>query len=298
MEATQIDMTGYVKSGEGANGSSYDKIGDPGVMVKMYNPDYDRNAIVSEVEIARKVYGIGVKSPEPGELVTDGERLGIRFRRIEGKRSYSRMLADEPERVDELSREFARNCKALHSVKCPEGMFPDAKQQFLDLLAADREFTAEQQAVMAGFIRSVPEADTAVHGDMHIGNAISTLPSGAALDTPHDIYFIDLGYFAKGCPLFDMGMLMNVCLIADEEFRFHDLHIHADLARKVWESFVDEYFFADDRLGEKWFGKGATPETVFEGLKPYCAVKMLLVEYNLGFMPPHYAAFIRETFGF
>lgn len=291
-------MTGYVKSGEGANGSSYDKIGDPDVMVKMYNAEYDRQSIIDEVEVAGKVYGIGVKSPEPGELVTDGERLGIRFRRIVGKRSFSRMLADEPLRADEFAREFARNCKMLHATECPDGLFPDAKQQFLDLLAADKAFTPGEQKVIADFIKNVPSATTAIHGDMHIGNLISTLPAGAPMDTPHDVYFIDLGYFAKGCPLFDLGMMMNICLIADEEFRFHDFHVHRDITEKVWDSFVDEYFFGPEQLGRKWFGPDASVESVNAGLKPFCAVKMLLVEYNLGFMPPHYEAFVRNTFGF
>lgn len=291
-------MSDYVKSGEGSNGASYDCISDPSMMVKLYNTDYPRDTIALEHETARKVYDLGIPSPEPGEIVTDGERLGIRFRRIRGKRSYSRMLADEPERCDEFAREYARYCKMLHSTKCPEGVFPDAREQFLHMLDSDTAFTRDQQKVIADFIRSVPDYSTAVQGDMHMGNAISTLPLGAPLSAPHEVYFIDLCYFAHGCPLFDLGMLQNICLFADDDFRFGDFHVHGDITKAFWISFVDEYFFGPEKLGEKWFGPGVSYEGVNEGLMPYYSVKMLLVEFNLGFMPPIYADLIRKTFNF
>lgn len=297
-KAILLDMSDYIQSGEGANGASYDCISDQSVMVKLYNTDYPVDPIYSELEVARKVYEIGVPSPEPGELVTDGERLGIKFRRIVGKRSYSRMLADEPERYDEFAREYARHCKKVHQIECPEGMFPDAREQFLYMLDVSKEFTPSQKNVIADFIRSVPDCNTAVHGDMHMGNGISTLPVGAPLSTPHEFYFIDLGYFAHGCPLFDLGMMQNICLFADEDFRFHDFHIHGALTKKFWNSFADEYFFGPEKYGEKWFGKNATIDTVNDGMMPYYSVKMLLVNFNLGFMPPSYLELIRKTFGF
>lgn len=297
-KAKYIDINEYVKSGEGANGSSYDLKSDSRVMIKLYNEDYPTDTIYTELDTARKVFELGIPSPEPGELVTDGSRIGIKFRRIVGKRSFSRMIADEPERVDEYSREFARHCKKLHSTECPEGVFPEAKPQFMHLLEADKAYTDSQKAVIADFILKAPDCGTVLHGDMHIGNMISTLPKGAPITDPHDIYFIDLGYFARGCPLFDIGMMQNICLYSDEEFRRHDFHITGEQTKQVWESFCDEYFFGPERFGEKWFGAGATPDSVRMAMRPYVCMKLLLVEYNLGFMLPHYDRIIRETFGF
>ena len=91
-----IDLKKYIRTGEGANGESYDSVEDPEVMVKIYNADYPTDTIFSELEVAKKVYSLGVPSPQPGEIITDGERIGIRFKKIIGKRSYSRAIADEP----------------------------------------------------------------------------------------------------------------------------------------------------------------------------------------------------------
>ena len=281
----KLDMSLYVQSGEGANGCSYDLIGNPEVMVKMYNEGYDTNSIFVEQEVARKVYELGIPSPEPGEMVTDGKRIGIRFKRIVGKRSYSRMLADEPERVGEFSREFARYCKNIHSVECPDGLFPDAKEQFLHLLDADRQFSASQKKVFGDFIRNVPECTTALHGDMHMGNAISTLGHGAPIDSPHNVYFIDLGAAACGSQMWDLSMMMQFCVFATEDFIKDALHIDKATALRSWEYFVDEYF--DHKY---------TPEEAGNMLKPYVACKELFIEFAAGFLPEHLQQLVRETF--
>lgn len=285
MEILRVNLEDYRKSGAGANGESFDCIADSSVMMKLYNPDYPTETIFSELEVARKVYELGVPSPEPGELVTDGERIGIRFRRIVGKRSFSRMLADEPERYDELAREFARCCLKLHSTECPDGVFPDAKPQFQALLDADKYLDARQKAKASAFLQNIPDARTALHGDLHIGNIISTLPYGALLSQPHDLYFIDLGYFAHGCPLLDLGMMRCICITSDEEFRQKEMHIDASLAAKVWASFVDEYF-----------GGRLSVEEADALILPYQALKCFLVEYNLnGRLPSSYAELVRSV---
>ncbi len=285
MEIISINLEDYRRSGAGANGESYDCIADNSVMLKLYNSDYPTDTIFSELDVARKVYELGVPSPEPGELVTDGQRIGIRFRRIVGKRSFSRMLADEPERYDELAREFARCCLKLHSTECPDGVFPDAKPQFQALLDADVYLDARQKAKASAFLQDIPDARTALHGDLHIGNVISTLPFGAPLSQPHSLYFIDLGYFARGCPLLDLGMMRCICVTSDDEFRRKEMHIDASLAAKVWASFVDEYF-----------GGSLSVEEADALITPYQALKCFLIEYNLnGFLPPNYAELVRSV---
>jgi len=289
MNATLINLEkDYRQSGEGANGASYDCISDPGIMVKMYFPEYPVQPIFDELEVARKVYDLGIPSPEPGEIVTDGTRLGIRFRRIVGKRSFSRMLADEPERTEEFARELARWFKKIHSVECPEGMFPDGKQQFRDMLRQLKGLTEEESAFLGKLIDEMPDAKTALHGDMHFGNIITTLPKGAPLSDPHETYFIDLGYFSQGHPLLDLGMMMSICVYSTEEFVFHDMHIHKEQAREVFGYFIDEYFFGDDRIAEKWFGHGQTPETIMEILRKSYCVKSILIAFNIGSPLPEF----------
>lgn len=290
-----VDMSRYVMTGAGSNGESYDSLDNPDMMIKLYNATYPTQPVIDELEIAKKVYSIGVPSPEPGELVESDGRLGIRFCKVAGKRSFSRAVADEPERVEEYAREFARHGKMLHSTPCPDGMFESVKDQYLKLLDADKTFTPAEREVMRRFIKHMPDCNTAVHGDFHMGNLLTTLPKGAPMSDPHDILFIDLGYFAYGCPLLDIGMLDCICNYSEEQFVQHDMHISSELARKFWHYFVDEYFFGPEKLGEKWFGPQAKQSEISPMMAPYTSIKLLLVAFNLGFMPENYIPLVRKA---
>ncbi len=290
-----VDMSRYVQNGAGANGESFDCLDDESVMLKLYNASYPIQPVIDELEIARLVYDLGVPSPKPGELVEVDGRVGIKFRKVLGKRSYSRALADEPERVEEFAREFAVYAKKLHSTVCPEEMFPEEKPQFLALLDAYEGLSEQEYEILRRFILSLPDCNTAVHGDLHTGNLLTTLPKGAPLSSPHEVLFIDLGYFASGCPLLDIGMLDAVCNYGNEEYRIKEMHVGHEITSKFWKYFVDEYFFAADKLGEYWFGEGVRPEDIEERMLPYTAVKMLLVAFNAGFMPPEYVRLMKDA---
>ncbi len=81
LEAIRIDLADYEYAGEGANGVSYNHRSDPDMMLK---PDRSGRFTqpLDELRIARKVFEAGIPTPEPGDYVTDGERYGVRFRRI------------------------------------------------------------------------------------------------------------------------------------------------------------------------------------------------------------------------
>jgi len=293
-----IDMNDYVLSGEGANGCSYDSKADPDLMVKLYNSSYPKEPIVSEYEVAKKVYDCGFNCPMPGELVTDGERIGIQFRRIRGKRSYSTAISQEPERLEEFTREFARVGKKLHSSPVPEGVFPDFKTSFKHMIKSEKCYTDAQKEKILTYLDSLPDACTAMHGDFHIGNVIFTLPHGAPLSDPHDIFLIDLGYFSKGYPLLDLGILNITMNYLDADYSFKLFHITPEQRHQVWDVFVDEYFFAEDKLGEHYFGRGVTHEEVNTHLFKLMAIQIFLVSFNAGEMYPYLDVLVRKAFEF
>ncbi|MBQ2209560.1 MAG: hypothetical protein II404_06305 [Prevotella sp.] len=46
---------------------------------------------------------MGIPSAESLEYVTDGQRYGMIVERIQGKESFGRIIADHPERLEELA---------------------------------------------------------------------------------------------------------------------------------------------------------------------------------------------------
>jgi len=257
MEAIKIDLKDYVHSGEGANGESFNHVSDPDVMMKLYNPGKITQPL-DEMLMARKVYQLGIPTPEPGDYVTDGERYGIRFRRITGKVSYARATGDNPEKVAQYAQEFADMCLDLHKVHVDKSMFENVKDRYYRLLEQNPFFTSPQKDAIGKFISDAPDTDTAIHGDLQFGNAIF------AGDKK---YFIDLGDFCYGYNMFDLGMVYLCCYVSDEAFIQEAFHMPKSLSEKFWDYFAPAYFGADRPMKD-----------INEQIMPYAGLKTLIVE--------------------
>lgn len=239
-----IDLNDWTQTGGGAVGTSYFHKTDPTLMLKFMSADVKMEQIEKELAHSRGVYNLGLPTPKPGELVTDGKRNGLIFERIVGKRSYAKMIGEEPENIDTLARQFAEVTKLLHSTKCDKAVFPDVKDCFGQMIR-DNIFRSDSLKEKAlNMLNAMPDTDTCLHGDLHFGNII-TARSGR--------YFIDLGNFCYGYPLFDMGMmeaLLMFCTETHERF-FHEFHCNYDQATLFWEEALKQYFGQDTDVRKK-----------------------------------------------
>jgi uncharacterized protein (TIGR02172 family) len=277
MEPILIDLNDYVRTGEGANGASYNHKTDPSLMLKMYFRIFE--AARHELEMAQKVYAAGIPTPKPGDLVTDGEKIGILFHRIEGKKSYARACGDNPERTEEYAREFAQLCKHLHATHLDTTQFRNIKDHLYALLETNPFFTDSQKEKIHAFIAAAPDADTAIHGDLQFGNGIFVEQDGNR--TP---YFIDLGDFCYGYPMFDIGMVYLTCKLNDEEWSQVQFHMSNATAARFWDAFSLEYF-----------GPDADLKAIEEEVKIYAGLKTLIIERDTHRPMPEFRAMLEGT---
>lgn len=277
MEPIKIDLNDYVRTGEGANGASYNHKTDPSIMMKLYFRNFE--AAKLELELAQKVYRMGIPTPEPGDLVTDGNQMGIRFRRIDGKKSYSRACGDNPEKALEYGKEFAQLCRKLHSIHVDTTQFESVKDRLYTMLANNPDFTPEQKQKLRDFIAAAPEADTAIHGDLQFGNAIFTEKDGVRTS-----YFIDLGDFCYGYPMFDIGMVYLCCCLNDESWTMEVNHMTNATAARFWDAFALEYF-----------GEDANMEEVMKQVKIYAGLKTIMIERDTHCPMPQFRAMLEGT---
>ena len=275
MEPVLINMDDYVRTGEGANGASYNHKTDPTIMLKMYFRNFE--AASQELELAKKVYAAGIPTPEPGDLVTDGKQIGIRFRRIEGKKSYSRACGDDPEHTEDYAREFAQLCKKLHSIHVDTTQFESVKDRLYRMLDNNPDFTPEQKQKIHDFIASAPEADTAIHGDLQFSNGIFVPTTNDKRQTTK--YFIDLGDFCYGYPMFDIGMVYLCCKLNDEAWTMEQYHMSNAVAARFWDAFAPEYFGPDADLVE-----------IEKQVRIYAGLKTLVVERDAHRPMPEFRA--------
>ena len=270
MDALKISLDDYILSGGGANGESYDHKTDPSVMLKLYFPGKIQQPL-DEMRLARKVYESGIPTPEPGEyVVTEEGRYGIRFHRILGKISYSRATGDHPENVQQYAEEFAEMSLQLHATHVDTTQFESVKDRYYRLLAENPFFTVDEKYKLSHFIDSVPDTDTALHGDLQFSNAIFA---------GNERYFIDLGDFCYGNPLFDVGMVYLCCNLSNEDFIRETFHMEKATAIRFWEHFAPAYF-----------GKERSLKEIDKEIRPFAGLKTLIIERDTQCPMPEFRA--------
>ena len=275
MNETRINLNDYESSGAGALGESYISKSNPNILLKLYSREREQMGY-DEYERARKVYQIGVPCPAPGELVrTEEGLLGIQFHRIVGKKSYARALSEHPERLEAYAARFAEECKKLHAIRPEPGLFPTAKEQCLMHLRLNKFLSDEEKAGLERYVGNLPDADTALHGDLHYGNIIFTEDGKQ--------YFIDLGDFCTGSPLFDLAIIYRQTCKMTEAFIKENYHIDAATAKAFWHAFVPQYFGSDARI-----------EEVEAMLEPYNTLRSLSLEQSLNKYRPEIRPALRE----
>jgi len=258
-------------------GESYNHKDNPEIMLKVYPVEWKKLAL-KEYGCAVKAFSLGVPTPEPKDLIIlpDG-RLGVVFQRIQDKKSFAKAIGEDPSRTEELAARFAAMCKTLHSTRVNKEEVASTKEFFAGVFENGKYLTSAQKDKVFRFIADAPEADTAIHGDLHFGNAIFR---------GDESWFIDIGEFGYGNPLFDLGIFMSVTSYTSEEMMRKLYHMDRNTAVRFWNAFLGDYFGADRPLKD-----------LEEEIKPYAALRSLFVQQVIGRLPPERQELVKCIIG-
>ena len=80
-----IDLNDYVQTGEGGTSLTYTHKMCP-TMAKLFNLVNEAELAEREFQTARAVFEMGIPTPEPLRLVTDGERRGVEYELIKNNK--------------------------------------------------------------------------------------------------------------------------------------------------------------------------------------------------------------------
>lgn len=234
--ATLINMDDYEESGDGYTAISYNHK-DGHTMVKLYNDFMPRHIPQRELASAFKLIKMGIQTPFPGRFVTDGKRFGAEFQRISPKRSYARAISQEPEKIEHYALRFAQRCRELHHTPCDTNMFPNIIDIYRHTIANAKNYSHDEKEKIMDFVNQSPYATTCIHGDLHIGNIITN---------DMEDWWIDLGDFAYGHPMFDLGMTYFTAMCNNDEMTQRLYHISGEQYRQFWHIFIRAYFGTND----------------------------------------------------
>ena len=270
----EIDLSHFTKSGEGLNGVSYN--GDDGAtLLKLYNPFVPPSLVEQEKRIATRAFQLGIPTPLAGEIVSEGEQRGLLYERIVGKKSFARAISQEPDHLGMYAERFASMCRTLHQTPCDTVVFPDVVDYYENVIRSNGDFSDAEKDRMMTFLHDVPKAATCLHGDMHIGNVITT--------GKEDLW-IDMSDFSYGNPLFDLGMFFLACHCNPDEMTMDLYHVDNATMRSFWDIFIRHYYEgeSDASIAEKE-----------RSIAKFAALKMVYYA-NIGTMVPSMKYFIQS----
>ena len=254
-EIQRINLDDYIQTGEGGTALTYTHK-DGLSLAKLYNPGFEADRAKAEFLTARAVFELGIPSPEPFRLITDGQRSGAEYELIKNKRSYTRIISQEPERLEEISLKFARMAKELHAKQADTTRLQSYKQRIANFYHEKDMVPEDYKQQVLQFLDTVPDTPRCLHGDLHIGNIIT--------DGQRDLW-IDLGEFAYGVPEWDLALLWTMCHNMPGDRVEHIFHITHDTMQAHWDIFFPAYLGTND------------PQAIHEAtqrLLPYYAAKV------------------------
>ena len=228
----QINLEDYIQSGEGGQALTYIRK-DGSAMAKMFQFGLGSDTVEREFRISRAVYEAGIPCPRPIRLVTDGKCFGAEYEVVANKRSFTRIISEEPQRLEALTRKFAGLGKQLQSMPADTDVFPDMKEVIRPWIEKSACISETLRGRLLGTLDNIPSPRTCLHGDFHIGNIIT--------DGEKD-YWIDLGDFAYGAPEWDLSMNFYLAYYLSPENMEKLFHLDPATFRRHWALLVKSYY--------------------------------------------------------
>ena len=235
-EFERINLDDYIQTGEGGTALTYNHK-DGKTLAKLFMPSLAADTAVREFRINQVVYESGLPTPKPIRLITDGTRFGAEYELIQPKRSFTRIISQEPDQLVPLSERFAVLAKQIHQTPADTTRLPDMRELVGTWIDRLENLPNDYKERLHRFIDTVPSTPTCLHGDLHIGNIIT--------DGSRDLW-IDVGDFAYGAPQWDLGMMFYTANCISAERADSIFHLDNDMLRAHWKAFAPVYYGTDD----------------------------------------------------
>lgn len=234
----QVSIDGAEEIGRGANGTIYRIDGDN--VVKVYNDPDSLDDIQMEREKARTALVLGIPTAISYDVVKVGDTYGSVFELLDA-RSFAKILATEPDKMDWCVDEFTGLLKKIHGTEVPEGDLPDMKDTVISWAEFMTDYLPEEAgAKLLSMVKAVPQDQHMIHGDYHTKNVELT---------GDEVLLIDMDTLAVGNPVFELGSMFNAFIGFSEvdhdqikQFQGFDY----ETSRTFWDKVLAAYLGTQD----------------------------------------------------
>ncbi len=228
-----VSVEGCEEIGRGANGTIY-RI-DHDNVVKVYNNADALSDIKHEREVAKLALILGIPTAISYDVVRVGNSYGSVFELLNA-RSFSKILADEPDKMDWCVKEYVGMLHKIHDTVVPAGKLPDMKETVLSWATALRDhLPREAGEKLLSLVNAVPHDDHMIHGDYHTKN----------LELQNDeVLIIDMDTLAVGNPIFELASIYNAFIgfsEMDHEVVKHFQGFDFEISKTFWHKALAAY---------------------------------------------------------
>ena len=228
-----VSVDGCEVIGRGAKGTIY-RI-DRDNVVKVYNDADALDDIRHEREMAKEALILGIPTAISYDVVKVGEGYGSVFELLNA-RSFSSILAEEPEKMDWCVQEYAEMLRKIHGTLVPPGKMPDIRENTILLVRSIRDLLPERDwKKLLDLDEAIPPDNHMVHGDYHTKNLV--VQDG-------EVLLIDMDTLSVGNPIFDLVYMFTAYIGFTEldpnvikEFQGFD----AETGRTFWRRSLGAY---------------------------------------------------------
>ena len=228
-----VSVEGCEEIGRGANGRVY-RI-DQDNVVKVYKNADALDDIKHEREVAKLALILGLPTAISYDVVRVGESYGSVFELLNA-RSFSNILATEPEKMDWCVDEFVNLLRKIHETEVPKGKLPDMKQTALNWTTFMQDYLPQEAGrKLVSLIDALPQNNHMIHGDYHTKNVVLQ---------GDEVLIIDMDTLAVGHPVFELASMFNAFIgfaEFDHEHIRHFMGFDFETSSVFWHKVLSKY---------------------------------------------------------
>ncbi len=237
----KVSIDGLELIGKGMTGSVYRM--DEETVIKVFNQNINFDMIIKqENNKARNAFISGIPTAIPYDIVRVGNCYGTVYELLDAKDLVT-VISEDKEHMDDYIRAFAQTVREMHETKVDAEKFEPTKEKSIQAVAyLASVLSPEEMDKVREIYANVPDRDTFIHGDCHIGNAM--MQDGRMM-------FIDLATAGMGHPIYDMGSMYSLfCERANDPKAIAEspvlCHFTQEEIRRIWNVYIRSYLGTDD----------------------------------------------------
>ena len=233
----KVSVKGLEKIGEGGNGIVYRL--DDDKIIKASKETGNLAALQNELDTSKQAFLSGLPAAIVYDVVETEDGYGQIYEMLNAS-MMSKVVRENPQDVGKYSKQFASLAQQLHSTQYNGKNLKPKKKEYTEAFSQIASyFEADEAAEINRLIDSIPDRNTFIHGDMHMGNIM--LQNGEPM-------LIDLGEAGVGHPIFDLVEIYIAYSFSPHspfmtpERLLATVGMNAELCEAVWKEFISSYF--------------------------------------------------------